>query len=112
MSRLASTDRLGASWPGWSILCPSTTVDHGDACSLAVSEVQIAAEPRTEFGKGAARRTRRAGKIYRAAAPDLQFVVVAAPDISFTPDGWWHNRQGKKIAFNEWLKTVTEPFGI
>jgi large subunit ribosomal protein L25 len=31
--------------------------------SIAVSEVQIAAEPRTEFGKGAARRTRRAGKI-------------------------------------------------
>jgi large subunit ribosomal protein L25 len=28
-----------------------------------VSEVRIAAEPRTEFGKGAARRTRRAGKI-------------------------------------------------
>jgi large subunit ribosomal protein L25 len=29
----------------------------------AVSEVRIAAEPRTEFGKGGARRTRRAGKI-------------------------------------------------
>jgi large subunit ribosomal protein L25 len=28
-----------------------------------VSEVRIAAEPRTEFGKGGARRTRRAGKI-------------------------------------------------
>jgi len=56
--------------------------------------------------------TRRAGKIYRAAAPDLQFVLVAAPDTSFTASGWWHNRQGKKIAFNEWLKTVTEPFGI
>jgi uncharacterized SAM-binding protein YcdF (DUF218 family) len=56
--------------------------------------------------------TRRAGKIFRAAAPDLQFVVVAAPDSSFTPDGWWHNRQGEKIAFNEWIKTVTEPFGI
>jgi uncharacterized SAM-binding protein YcdF (DUF218 family) len=56
--------------------------------------------------------TRRAGKIYRAAAPDLQFVVVAAPDRYFTADGWWHNRQGKKIAFNEWVKTLTEPFGI
>jgi len=56
--------------------------------------------------------TRRAGKIYRTAAPDLQFVVVAAPDISFTAAGWWHNRQGEKIAFNEWLKTLTEPFGI
>ena len=28
-----------------------------------MSEVRIAAEPRTEFGKGGARRTRRAGKI-------------------------------------------------
>jgi large subunit ribosomal protein L25 len=28
-----------------------------------VSEVRLVAEPRTEFGKGAARRTRRAGKI-------------------------------------------------
>jgi uncharacterized SAM-binding protein YcdF (DUF218 family) len=56
--------------------------------------------------------TRRAGKIYRAAAPDLQFIVVAAPDTSFTPDGWWHSRQGEKVAFNEWVKTLTEPFGI
>jgi len=56
--------------------------------------------------------TRRAGKIFRTAAPDLQFVVVAAPDRYFTAGGWWHNRQGKKIAFNEWLKTLTEPLGI
>jgi uncharacterized SAM-binding protein YcdF (DUF218 family) len=56
--------------------------------------------------------TRRAGKIFRSAAPDLQFIVVAAPDTSFTADGWWHSRQGEKIAFIEWLKTVTEPFGI
>ncbi|MBZ5674711.1 MAG: YdcF family protein [Acidobacteriia bacterium] len=56
--------------------------------------------------------TRRAGKIYRTAAPDLKFVVVAAPDKYFTSNGWWHNRQGEKIAFNEWTKTLTEPFGI
>jgi uncharacterized SAM-binding protein YcdF (DUF218 family) len=56
--------------------------------------------------------TRRAGKIFRSTAPDLEFVVVAAPDSSFTPGGWWHSRQGEKIAFIEWLKTVTEPFGI
>jgi large subunit ribosomal protein L25 len=30
---------------------------------FVVSEVRIAAEPRTEFGKGAARRTRRAGRV-------------------------------------------------
>jgi large subunit ribosomal protein L25 len=31
--------------------------------STAMSEVRIAAEPRTEFGKGGARRTRKAGKV-------------------------------------------------
>lgn len=56
--------------------------------------------------------TRRAGGIYRSAAPDLQFIVIAAPDKEFSPDGWWHTRDGKKTAFNEWVKTVTEPFGI
>ena len=56
--------------------------------------------------------TRRSGKIYRAAAPDMKFVVVAAPDKYFTANGWWHNRQAEKIAFNEWVKTLTEPFGI
>ena len=56
--------------------------------------------------------TRRAGKIYRAAAPDLQFVVVAAPDTNFTADGWWHNRQGEKTAFYEWVKTLTEALGM
>src|SRR5258705_9440921 len=30
---------------------------------IPVSEVKISAEPRTEFGKGGARRTRRAGKV-------------------------------------------------
>ena len=56
--------------------------------------------------------TRRAGRIYRSTAPDLQFIVVAAPDPDFTPAGWWHSRQGEKITFIEWLKTVTDRFGI
>ncbi len=56
--------------------------------------------------------TRRAGKIFRTAGPDPQFVVAAAPGRYFTAGGWWHNRQAKKVAFNEWIKTLTEPFGI
>src|SRR5215470_10956252 len=34
-----------------------------DGRCTPVSEVRISAEPRTEFGKGGARRTRRAGKV-------------------------------------------------
>lgn len=56
--------------------------------------------------------TRRAGKIFRSAAPDLQFHVVAAGDQFFTPDGWWKNREGRKVFAIEWMKTVSEWFGL
>ena len=52
--------------------------------------------------------TRRAGNIYRRAAPDLDFIVVAAPDEFFTPDHWWHSREASKTFVLEWMKTVAE----
>jgi uncharacterized SAM-binding protein YcdF (DUF218 family) len=52
--------------------------------------------------------TRRSGKIYRRAAPDIDFIVVAAPDEFFKPDSWWHNREASKIFVYEWMKTVAE----
>jgi uncharacterized SAM-binding protein YcdF (DUF218 family) len=56
--------------------------------------------------------TRRAAEIFRKVAPDLPFCVVASPDVNFSPDGWWHNREGRKTAFQEWLKTLAHVFGI
>lgn len=56
--------------------------------------------------------TRRAAQIYRKAAPDIPFCVVAAADPDFSPDGWWHSREGRKTAFIEWCKTVASAFGI
>jgi uncharacterized SAM-binding protein YcdF (DUF218 family) len=56
--------------------------------------------------------TRRAGGLLRAAAPDLTFIVVAAPDENFTPDGWWHNREARKTFLLEWLKTAAGWFNI
>ncbi|MGA2879010.1 MAG: YdcF family protein [Bryobacteraceae bacterium] len=56
--------------------------------------------------------TRRAGNIYRAQAPGLEIHVVAAPDLYFTPDGWWHNREGRKTFLLEWMKTVATWFGM
>ena len=56
--------------------------------------------------------TRRAAKVFRAAAPDLTFFVVAAPDPYFSADGWWHNREGQKTFLTEWEKTVATWFGL
>jgi uncharacterized SAM-binding protein YcdF (DUF218 family) len=56
--------------------------------------------------------TRRAGKLFRAAAPGLTFYVIGAPDFYFTADGWWTNRESRKTAFIEWSKTVAEWVGL
>jgi uncharacterized SAM-binding protein YcdF (DUF218 family) len=56
--------------------------------------------------------TARAARIYRAAAPDLDIRVVAARDEYFRPDGWWHNREGRKIFLIEWLKTAANALGM
>jgi uncharacterized SAM-binding protein YcdF (DUF218 family) len=56
--------------------------------------------------------TRRAGAIFRKAAPDLTILVVAAPDENFTTDGWWHNREGQKTFLYEWEKTVANWIGL
>ena len=56
--------------------------------------------------------TRRAGAIFRRLAPDLTILVVAAPDKSFTADGWWHRREGQKTFVVEWEKTVANWIGL
>jgi uncharacterized SAM-binding protein YcdF (DUF218 family) len=60
--------------------------------------------------------TARARRIYlnaerqRGGGPNLR--VVASGDRYFTATNWWHYREGRKIAFMEWAKTLTSVFGI
>ena len=56
--------------------------------------------------------TRRAGSIFRKLAQVLIILVVAAPDENFTPDGWWHNREGQKTFLVEWEKTFANWIGL
>ena len=54
----------------------------------------------------------RAARIYRAAAREFDMRVVTSTDQSFQPDGWWRNREGQKIFFYEWSKTVANLLGM
>lgn len=56
--------------------------------------------------------TRRAAALFRAKASDITFVVVAAPDEYFSPNGWWHTREGRKTFLYEWEKTIATWLGI
>ena len=56
--------------------------------------------------------TRRATRMYNSEAPDLDIITVAAPDVAFSAHGWWKNREGRKTALYEWMKTVASWFNI
>jgi uncharacterized SAM-binding protein YcdF (DUF218 family) len=56
--------------------------------------------------------TRRAAKLFRAAAPEITAIAIASPDDNFTPDGWWRNREGRKIFLTEWEKTIATWLGL
>jgi len=60
--------------------------------------------------------TARARRIYlateRATGGGPSMRVVACADQFFTPDSWWRKREGRKIAFMEWTKTIAHVFGI
>lgn len=54
----------------------------------------------------------RAGRIYRAAGREFEMRLVTATDQYFQPEGWWRNREGQKIFFIEWSKTVANFLGM
>ena len=57
--------------------------------------------------------TRRAGNLFRGKpGADIDLRMIAARHPHFTPDGWWKDREGQKIFFFEWTKTIATLFGL
>ena len=58
----------------------------------------------------------RATRVFRRAEKGMAdaptFRTVACENKFFAPDGWWRCREGRKIFFSEWVKTLTGPLGI
>ena len=55
--------------------------------------------------------TGRAGRIWRRVAKGIEIHMIAAKDTFYSADGWWKDRNGRKVAFFEWVKTITGPLG-
>jgi uncharacterized SAM-binding protein YcdF (DUF218 family) len=60
--------------------------------------------------------TRRALRIFHAVQRRLgtaiEMRVIPCDDREFHPGSWWRSRQGQKITFMEWSKTVAVTFGL
>jgi uncharacterized SAM-binding protein YcdF (DUF218 family) len=55
--------------------------------------------------------TRRARLIYQKhTSGEVEYVFLAAPHPFFSAEGWWRDREGKKIFLLEFLKTVNSSF--
>lgn len=52
--------------------------------------------------------TRRAGRIFRREAQDLEEHTIGAPDRYWADGRWWTNREGRKIWFDETVKTFAD----
>jgi uncharacterized SAM-binding protein YcdF (DUF218 family) len=52
--------------------------------------------------------TRRAGRIFRRLAPEMDIHMVGADDPEWHGGNWWMERQGKKTFFLEGVKTIAD----
>ena len=64
----------------------------------------------SDYHTARARRTFLAAERAMAGGPIMR--TVAVPGDFFHPDSWWRNREGQKIAFFEWSKTLAFALGI
>lgn len=56
--------------------------------------------------------TRRALRIFKAAAPEVTFIPIAARSTDFRIDRWYLEREGRKTIFLEWVKALTGLVGV
>jgi uncharacterized SAM-binding protein YcdF (DUF218 family) len=52
--------------------------------------------------------TARAGRIFRREGGDLDMHVISASDRNWQNGQWWKDREGRKVWFNEMLKTIAD----
>jgi len=56
--------------------------------------------------------TRRAGIVARRVfGPGVEVTMVSVPDPYWSSSAWWNNREGRKIEFYEWSKTIAASMG-
>ncbi len=55
---------------------------------------------------------RRASRLWRKQAPDLDLTFVSAPSPNFELKRWYKTREGRKWVVLEWTKVITSYFGI
>jgi uncharacterized SAM-binding protein YcdF (DUF218 family) len=55
--------------------------------------------------------TGRAARYYRH-IPGISTRIIAAPDTYADRDNWWQSREGRKLIFFEWSKTIATFLGV
>lgn len=50
----------------------------------------------------------RTKRVFQRTLPNLELLVVTAPDTNFRLPDWWSSRESRKTVFLEWTKTIAD----
>ena len=99
----------------WFIPFPNNSTSTNDEAQLILAELRRRGVHRfllVTSSYHTARATRVYRSTIRAAGGDFEFRTVAAQDPYFPLPEWWRTREGKKIFFIEWCKTIATELGV
>jgi uncharacterized SAM-binding protein YcdF (DUF218 family) len=98
----------------WFIPFPNSSTSTNDEAQLILAELRRRGVHRFLLVTSNY-HTARATRIYRSTIQSegggFEFRTVAAADPYFPPE-WWRSREGKKIFFIEWCKTIATELGV
>jgi uncharacterized SAM-binding protein YcdF (DUF218 family) len=107
---------IGKGYPAqWFIPAPHNAFNTRDESRAILEDLRLRKASSillvtSDFHTGRSRRLFLAAERAMGGGPSIR--MVAAPDQFFTAGAWWRTREGRKIAFMEWLKTITGAVGI
>lgn len=99
----------------WFIAFPNSTSSTSEEAAAVLGElrrrnVKSFLLVTSDYHSARARRIFLAAERASGGGPKMR--TVAAPDEFFHPDRWWRTRDGQKVAFFEWSKTVATVLGF
>jgi uncharacterized SAM-binding protein YcdF (DUF218 family) len=101
---------MGRSTEGY--VCAESEANSSKEESDAVADVLRRRGAKSALIVSCDTHMRRAGRLWRKSAPDLELTFVSAKSRNFDLKRWYSTREGWKAVVMEWTKLVTSAVGI
>ena len=102
--------RKGNSTEGY--VCADSIANSSDEEAVAVARFLRSRGLKKVLVVSCDTHMRRASRLWRERAPDLDLTFISAPSPNFELKRWYKTREGWKSVVLEWTKVITSYFGV